>query len=165
MADKPTMELEEAATHLHRLTSFFNALGSLEAIIATARSVDNIKNLAAERMEAAEAARVKMADAQSKLAAFELAAAKKMKELESLHASAEAHLNKRIAEMEAEFETRKIAQEAENVKMRKAYEETAASFAAEITMLISTRDDMAAQVDKTEAALAALRKKVAALMG
>lgn len=165
MADKQQpMDLEEAATHLHRLTSFFNSLGVLERIIETARSVDNIKNLAAERMEAAEKARVTMADAQAKLAKFELAAAKKMKEMETAQENAEAHFNKRAAELEAEFEERRIVQEGNMKKMKEAFDSSAAALAAEITMLTSTRDDMTAQVDKAEKALAALRKKMESLL-
>lgn len=159
------MSLEEAATHLHRMASFFNSLSTLEEVINTARSVDNIQNLAAERMAAAEAARLKMSEAQAALAAFEIASAKKHKEVDAQMEAAESEFRRRVADLDAEFETRRINQQSEMKKMQDSFAAASAALAQELSGLTAKRDDMLSQVDKAEKALDALRKKVATLVG
>lgn len=160
----PKMTLEEAATRLHTMSSFYHGLGVLEEIIETARSVDNIKNLTAERMAAAESALKKVQAAQAKLADLDLAFAKKQKELEAQSTAVELYAKQRMVDLDNEFEMRKRGQEDDMTKMRQAFEANASALSNEIAMLTSARDDMTAQVDKIEASLAALRTKVEGLL-
>lgn len=157
------MELEEAAARLIVLKNFFNALGALEEIIATARSVDNIKQLAEERKELAEKARLDLLTARSNLESFTAAAKNQMDGLNSNIAAAQEKFKRDIADLDFQYAAKGEALQksfeaakSEQLRARDALD-------SEIRELDTRRGDLQFQISKLESNLEALKKKVANL--
>lgn len=159
------MTLEEAATRLHSMLGFFNGLKALEEIIETARSVDNIQNLAAERMAAAEKARGEMDAAKKALFDFRTAADGEMADVKSKIAAMKEDFRRQGVDLSNELDANRMKLASELRAAQDAHAATLAGLTKELSEAMTARDDMQRQCDSVEKQLDALRKKLKSLLG
>lgn len=159
------MDLEEAATRLHNMRGFYNALGALEDIIATARSVDNIQNLAAERMAQAEKAKKELEAAKAELFSFRSASDKEMNSLRDQIAALKEDFRRSGIDLANDLDGKRMQLASELRSLQEAHAKTVSGMSTEVSELMSKRDDMQKQCDAVEKQLDALRKKLKSLLG
>lgn len=159
------MDLEEAATRLNAMAGQFAALKFLEDIISTARSVDNIKNLAAERMKAADLANIAHEAAKADLFNFRIAADKEKNDLKDQIAGMKEDFRRQGIDLANDIEAKKMEMATQLRQLQDSHNNSAAAMAREISALANQRDETQKQCDTIEKNLAALRKKLAGLMG